>query len=200
MSFGNRKIEVSSNNKGLSKYITYGNQELRINALEIKVSQNNNKQIIAYVETPTVDDEKFVADESAKNNGRVGKVALSWWMKNSEEEGQFEELVHRIADAMGTRDQLKSVKVETLEDYVEAIKPIITGKFAWFTVSGKEYEKMNGTGKGITLSVGRWSVADSEDKLQAFDKSKKWMWNPLTETQTADAETANTTEESDTPW
>lgn len=128
--------EVKSEKQFVGKYINVGIQDLKINSIEVKTSAaGDKKQVTFNVEGPEVKDLGFEAVEGAK--GPVGRVKTMYL--SSEGQKAITAMFARIADAIGTREELNKVNAATLEEYVEAANKILTGKFAKFNVGGEEY-------------------------------------------------------------
>lgn len=161
--------------KKLSKYVSYGNHYLKINDIEIKTAMSGSKQLIFHMETPEVKAEGFVPEEGYK--GQVGKVAFPGSylkMDNEKAVKEFNTAIGTIADTLGVRAELDNINVETFDEYVQAITPILTGKYAWWALSGEEYIKSDGK-IGTKLKVRRYKFISSTEKgesgLGAFDAS-----------------------------
>lgn len=169
--------EVKEEKNFISKYITCGVQELRINSLEIKYASTGSKQVIFNVEGPEVKDLGFEGEGSAK--GQVGRVTTSY-MKPEQEQG-ITTTFARIADAMGTRDKLNAITPATLEEYVEAANKILTGQFANFVVGGEEYQKDNNK-VGIRLNFPKYNFVEKVGTTPTtvkFDTSNAYHYKKL---------------------
>jgi len=161
--------------KKLSKYVSYGNHYLKINDIEIKTAMSGSKQLIFHMETPEVKAEGFTPEEGYK--GQVGKVAFPGSylkMDNEKAVKEFNTAIGTIADTLGVRAELDNINVETFDEYVQAITPILTNKYAWWALSGEEYIKSDGK-IGTKLKVRRYKFISSTEKgesgLGAFDAS-----------------------------
>lgn len=161
--------------KKLSKYVSYGNHYLKINNIEVKTAMSGSKQLIFHMETPAITAEGFVPEEGFK--GQVGKVAFPGsYLKLDNEKAvkEFNTAIGTIADTLGVRTDLDKINVETFDEYITAITPILTGKYAWWALSGEEYIKSDGK-IGTKLKVRRYKFISSDEKgesgLGTFDAS-----------------------------
>ena len=161
--------------KKLSKYISYGNHLLRINSIEIKTAQSGSKQLIFHMESPEIKAQGFVPEEGYK--GQVGKIAFPGSylkMDNQTAVKEFNTAVGVIADTLGVRKELDNINAESFDEYVAAIEPLITNKYAWWAVAGEEYIKSDGK-IGTKLKVRRYNFISSLEKgepgLKPFDAS-----------------------------
>ncbi len=112
-------------------------------------------------------------------SGQIGKLTTFYMRPDQESDVIF--MFGKIADALGVREKLDAIKSTSLEEYVEAINKVITGKFARFIVAcvqeynaekGKTYNK---------LSFPRYNFVESlsvnPTKL-VFDKDKSYHFKP----------------------
>jgi len=178
--YSTKGIDTSKKGK-LSKYITCGGpQLLKINSMEIETAGTGSQRIVFFMETPPVDDDNFEGEGGAK--GQIGKVR-TFYMK-PENQNQSEEFLTNmgiIADKLGVRVQVDSIKADDLTDYVAQLALFITGKYLWFAIKGEEYPKQDNT-LGLALQFRRYgfvaSEAEGKDHVKPFDKTNKYDYVP----------------------
>lgn len=186
MSFGTKEVKEREM-KG--KYITYGKQKLKINSLTIEEAKSGSKRVCFHMETEPVTLEGWQGDNGAK--GQVGRVRTVYMKPDREDQHQeFNENINYIAKAMGVKEEVKALgQMNNIEEFVEKLNNIITGKYAWFLVKGVEYQKGDGT-TGISLEFVRFGfVSSDEAKIKNFDVKDKYHFVPLA---VADTETTVT--------
>jgi hypothetical protein len=169
--------EVQNEKQFVGKYITCGVQELRINKIEIKVAATGTKQLVFNTEGKECTQLGFEGVDGAK--GPIGKIS-TFYMK-PEQEQEVTTIFARIADAVGTREQLNAVKAATLEEYVEAANKILTNKFANFAVGGEEYSKDGGR-VGVKLSFPKFNFVEkigTTPSTVKYDPTNKFHYKKL---------------------
>lgn len=183
MSYEMSKIE-SEDIRGTSPYINYGsNQVLKINRIELKVSQNTGSpKAILHMETKPISTPGFSPLDGAK--GQVGKVACGIYMKEDKQKKEFLEKLKRISEVLDLREEINKISAETFEDVVEKISKLISGKYARYTIFGEEYPKEGGK-IGVKLALPRFNFVAREDSdgstLEQFDKDNKFHYKKLPE-------------------
>lgn len=133
--FDSTNVDTADKSFGPNKYISYGEQNLKINKLEIKVASTGSKQVIFHMEGRPITDPAFEGVDGAK--GAVGKVS-TMYMK-PDKEGDLTAIFAKISDALGVRAELNAIKATSLEDYVAKAEKVITGKFANFCIATEQY-------------------------------------------------------------
>lgn len=199
--FGKTEINIEEQSGGLSKYVSYGNQELTITGFELKPTKKGDKhQVKMLVETRTVTAEKFKADETAINGGKVGRVEISSYIDFSsygDQVKKFETIIQTIAKAMGVYPEAKAIQAATIGEYLDKIKALFKGKYAWFTICAKVYAHEDGKDKySLVLPMFKY-VGESEDKLQKFNKENKYHYIPMKD---ADKKTEEPVTTESNPW
>jgi len=169
----------------VSPYITYGSKQvLKINSIEIKVSQNTKSpKIILHMETRPVEIENFEGIEGAK--GQVGKIACGIYLKNDEQKIEVIKKLKMIAVALGLEEEINTVKGRTFEEVISKIESVVCGeKLARYSIFAEEYPKQEGK-TGIKLSLPRYAFVESlnvpEEKstLIEFDKTNPIHYKKL---------------------
>ena len=133
--FDSSVVNTEEKKFGVSKYITYGIQDLKINKMEIKVAGTGSKQVVFSVEGSPVKEAGFEGVDGA--NGPVGRITTIYMKPESEKDLVM--IFGKIADAMGVREKLDAVKSDSLEAYVAGVEKVLTGKFASFVVASEQY-------------------------------------------------------------
>ncbi len=195
MEFGTNNVKDKATT---SKYITYGNQKLKINSMEVNYAKTGSPRVTFNMEGDTVTEKGWEGIEGA--TGKVGRVR-TFYMSKPEHIETFNEFISLIATKLGVKDKVKAIgQVEDIEKFVSAVAPIITGKFAYFAVTAEEYDnsaKKGAGAVGINLHFRKYgavaSVEEGENHLKPYDKSNQWDYKKFTPV-TADAE-ASTTED-----
>ena len=157
-----------------SKYIKPGIQELKINDLEIELAKTGTPRIKFIVETRPVTDKGFVPDETATAGGKVGTIRSSY-LKNDDQKVEFSKNMVFIARHLGEKEEttLDGLFADTLEEYIEKIKPILTGKFVHFKVCGEEYQKDDGK-IGMTMRFARFGFVNADETKLKFDENNQY--------------------------
>lgn len=178
MKFSTKGISTQSKPKKVSKYISYGNNLLKINDITVKTAQSGSKQLILNVETKPIDDPTFEPEMGYE--GRVGKVAFPGVYIKLDDEKALENFyvdVATIAEKLGVRDQLDQINADSFDEYIDQLKDIFKGKYAYWAIAGEEYVKATG-GVGIKLKTRRYkfiaSLSEGEQGLGAFDASQTY--------------------------
>ncbi len=161
-----------------SPYITYGsNQVLRINDIELKVSQNTGSpKAIFHMEGKAITDSDFTPVDGAK--GKVGKIACGIYMKTDDQKKDFLKKLKSVAIALDLESEINAVNGDSFEEVVDGCKNVICGanKWARYTIFGEQYPKQDGR-LGIKLALPRYNFVESLDvdaessKLVKFDIS-----------------------------
>ena len=190
MKFGTKDVNTQD---FVSKYISYGIQNLKINSLEIQEAGTGTPRVIFNVESEPVKDDNFEGEEGAL--GRVGRIR-SGWLKTESQQTEFLENIGKIADKIGKREEVDKIEAESLEKYLSEITPLICGHFARFKVTAEEYEKQDGN-LGITLSFARFKFVEAleEDAKMTFDKTNQYDFKKLDEEEKTQVNSNGVTEE-----
>jgi hypothetical protein len=183
--FGNDKVEVSEG--GGSKYLGYGNHLAAITGFEVKTSKAGDAwQVILHIETPTITEEGFKADDSAVRGGRIGKVKLAdTYYKTEEQIRSFDGRMQLIAKKLGAEEALIAAKAgaQSIEEYMNRVLPVIKNKDLYLQCCAKEYIKQDGK-IGTTLHLGFKkfcaSLAEGVSHMDAFDKENKYHYTKVT--------------------
>lgn len=175
--FGTKGIDTKVE-KRVSKYISYGNHYLRINDITVKTAQSGSKQLIFNMETPKVDNPNFEAEQGFE--GQVGKVAFPGsYVKLDNETAvkEFNTALATIADKLGVRKDFDAINAESFDEYIESVKALLLGKYAYWSVAGEEYMKSDGR-TGIKLKTRRYNFVASQQEgvsaLGEFDATKAY--------------------------
>lgn len=181
---------VNTGKTKLGQFIGYGISLLRINSLEVqKARTSDSKRIVFHMETEAVDIPGFEGADGAK--GQVGRV-MTIYMNNKEREEEFQAMAAVIAEELGVRKEVDQISATTLEEFVDQLNKLITGKFAWFVVTAEEYAR-TGRKPGIVLHFARFNFVASKERgpdSLTFDKSKHYHYKaiavPSTENELSD--------------
>jgi hypothetical protein len=202
--FGDKVHDLESSAGGSSKYINYGHTEAAVTGYEIKEAQTGSKKVNLLLETPTVTEAGFEADATAKRGGKIGRVALTTYMKDpsglSGEEKvkamkayeDLEKNIQIIANKCGEKvyQAVLAVKASSLEDYLNKVIPLIQKVDLHWLIAAEEYA-MNDKGyPKYTLKFVRFGFVASQEEgvahLKPFDKENPYHYKKLEAT--ADAQ------------
>lgn len=164
-----------------SPYISYGaGQVLRINDIELKVSQNTGSpKAIFHMEGKPIDEEGFTPVEGAK--GKVGKIACGIYMKTDDQKKDFLKKLKSVAIALDLESEINEVSGDSFEEVVDGCKDVICGvnKWARYTIFGEQYPKQDGR-IGIKLALPRYNFVESIDTTEDTSKLVKFdISNPM---------------------
>ena len=169
--------------KKLGKYFSYGIHQLFIYGIEIKTASTGSKQLTLLMETAPVHTEGF--EPEAGHKGQVGRVAFPGSflkLEDSKAVEEFNKNIGLVADKLGVRKQLDEINASDFDSYIEAIKPLFTGKSAWWAIAGEEYVKADGK-TGVRLKTRRYSfvasLSEGQNHLEKFDPSKAYNFKPV---------------------
>lgn len=145
----------STTKKAIGKWLTIGNYELNIKAIESKLSANEQStQVIFRVETPKVEEEGFVPVEGA--TGIVGTIRTIY-LKHDAQVKEFVDNMALLADKLGVRAEVDAISADTITEYVKALEPIVKDKFFFGRVTGEQYIREADGKTGTTLHFSRFS-------------------------------------------
>lgn len=188
-----RKEKVHS---GVSPYLTYGVNLVKINRINILTALSGAKRIQLEVEGQAPEVEGFTADASATAGGQVGRASMTIWLNDTKEYyvkaiEEFQDDVAILATKLlGETDDVEAgtvatparakfdddAAVDNIEDFVEAMQDHLTGEYFWMVMTGEEYEKSDGT-IGVVLNKRRWgwcaTEAEGENHVKPFNKEDK---------------------------
>jgi hypothetical protein len=181
-------VTYNTEDKKVSQYLTYGNQEVMITGFEIKTAATGSKQVTFKMEGPCTEP-GFTPHQEAQFGGRIGKVRFSSYFKDGSQGAQdFQRDIQVIADKLGLKDKIVTITASSLEEYVEKVVSLLGGKSFYLSVTGEEYAR-EGKQPGIILGKRRYgfaaSIAEGINHLKAFDKANPYDYKPLA---VADAE------------
>ncbi len=180
--FGQEALDVEEKSGGLSKYITYGNQQLYITGFEVREAKNGQgkKQVFLLVESAPVTDKGFVPDEKSAKGGKIGKIQMTIFVDFSTRNTQtveFEKQIQLMAKKLGIYDQVTAVKAANIDEYLTKVAALLRGKSLWFQVCAEVYGKNDKGYDRYVLKLGRYGwVAITEAELKPFDKSNKYHY------------------------
>jgi hypothetical protein len=181
-------VTYNTEDKKISQYLTYGNQEVMITGFEIKTASTGSKQVTFKLEGPCTEP-GFTPHQDAQFNGRIGKVKFSSYFKDGSQGAQdFQKDIQVIADKLGLKDKIVTITANSLEEYVEKVVSLLGGKPFYMSITGEEYAR-EGKQPGVVLGKRRYgfaaSIAEGLTHLKPFDKTSSYDFKPLT---LADAE------------
>lgn len=203
----------------VNKYVQYGNQELTITGFEMKESSTGKHLIKMNVESPTIKEDGFVADESAINGGQVGNIQVGIFADYTNEEKQKEigkimqTIAKRASEKYGDNsiyDKVIAAGTQpTMQDYLNEVAKVLRGKFVAFQVCAEAYAtKTSDKGKVYDktfLKLGRYGfVASTVDELKPFDKDNQYHYSYSkdyhTTADTAPMDAGGTSDAGVDPW
>jgi hypothetical protein len=155
--FNTKGVDTTEKSFGSSQFITYGNQELAISGYEIREASTGKKQVMLKFETPKVVEDGFEPHEDSKIGGRIGKVQFTIYMDESDGEStavkEFIKNIGIVADKLNIRDKVDAITSNSLEEYMDKFVKLARGQFAYWSVTGEQYEAQTGDGPKA-----RWSL------------------------------------------
>lgn len=182
---------VNADEKGpskLSKWVSYGINELKINSIDVRVSSTGTGSfvLIFNMESPKVTTPGFEGHEGAL--GKIGRIQFPGSYVLPNDEKKMDKLVKDlciIADKLGVREQLDAVQWEdtdNIQSYFKKVEPIFQGKYAMWKIRGEETTKADGS-PSLRLSVATFKFIQSLDSYKekpelTFDKNDKWDFKP----------------------
>lgn len=193
---------IKTENK-LSKTINPGNVKARIYDLTLTPGYNTDSyNLVLFIETEPIDDfEGFYYDPKNPNMGRfegqVGRIRYSQYAFESktlpngsviDRDQSILKAIKVISDALNIFDTVSTVDAETIEEYIEEVKPLIVkaDKYLFFCVAGKEYLNKEGyTAYDLFLPKyenKKSSIGNDMDAVIQYDE-KKHIVNKVVKTQ-----------------
>lgn len=187
MSLSTRNVKESK----VSKTINPGNTVAKINDITLKKGYNEGSYILElHVESQPVQDPSFEGFYIDKDNpskgryaGQVGKIRYSQYAYESktlpsgvkiDRDQSILKAILLISKSLGCLDEVNEVEADTIEEFINKVKPIIihTGKFMHYCVAGKAYTNKEGyTAYDLFLpkaTGGKYVMTDSEDSVVTF--------------------------------
>lgn len=194
MSFTTEGVDTAKKSK-MSKFLTYGGpQHLKISSITVETASTGAKRAVFNMEGDPVTTEGFQGEEGAK--GQIGRVR-TYYMKDDNGFNNFLTDIGIIADKIGNRDVVNTIKADNFEEYIEQLNKRITEHYLWFVITGEEYLKQDGT-IGVTLHFRRYGFVASNTEgpghLKPYDKSNKYDYKPYVDNRTT------VTGKDDLPW
>jgi hypothetical protein len=177
------------NDRKKGKFIRPGSGlVLKVNDIILEKSQNHEfRKPVLMMETEPITEEGWEGEAGAK--GQIGKIAANggYYLKTPENQKEFVVFLRDIARALGKLEQCSTIEADTLEDFIEKVKPIICdGTYGRYFVRGQEYPKPNSNiGFGIKLLFPKFKFVESmeveakDTKLEKFDKANKWHYDAI---------------------
>lgn len=156
--FNTKGVDTTEQAFGPSQFITYGNQELTIAGYLIRASQNGKKQVMLNMESPKVNEEGFEPHEDSVNGGKIGRVQFTIYMDEGDMDSKpvkkFIKDVGIVADKLGVREKVDAIQASNLEDYMTQFVKLVRGKFAYWSVTGEQYEAQTDNGPKARWALG----------------------------------------------
>ena len=194
---------------GVSQFLTYGVQMAALTGFELREAKTGKQMVILNLESPKVTDTGFEAHQDAKLGGKVGRVQATIYIDetNTESVNEIITNIGIIADKLRLRERIDAVEADTLESYLNKVMPILHGNYAWWAVTGEEYEKTDGK-VGIILKLRRYgfvaSMNEGEEHIKPFDKTNiydyKTIASPSKDPDVDAITEAMGPEETELPW
>lgn len=176
------KLDTPVPLNSVSPYLTYGDtQVLKINSIELKMSQNTNApKAILHMESKPINEPGFVAVDNAK--GKVGRIGCGIYMNSDPLKREFLQKMKTIAAAMGIETEINKIKSESFEEVVQQISDLFRGRFATYTIVASEYQKPDGK-IGITLMLPKFKFVEAEgadpSTIVKFDKNNPYHYKKI---------------------
>lgn len=183
----------NNSKRRISAFLTYGShQPLKINDFEVRNFGGTSTRINFKMEGEPIKAEGFSPVDGAE--GQVGTVIARSYIKTERDQQQFvSEVVVPIALALGVIGEVDRVEANTFEEYLDKVKPIITGKFANWLVGAREYLSSDGQNRvKYNLQLPRYgfveAIGKEESRMAKFDKGNKYHYQPVAKPEEAPAE------------
>lgn len=169
----NTKDVKTTNNNTLGKYLSWGISEVKINKITPRKASTGNYQLQFEVETPPVTTEGFTPAEGY--TGQVGTVSTSY-INKPEAEATVAALIADLANELGVREQVDAITSESYEEYCEKLTQVVSGKYLYLAINGKEYVNNNTGKKGVSLQFPKFKIWASKDKFE--EKGESALYKP----------------------
>jgi hypothetical protein len=129
----------------VSQFIKYGCNKLKINHIELRDSSTGKKLVKIWVETEPLPGnfEGAELQDGTKAKGLVGKVSLGIYIDTANEAkvtGLLNNLKF-VAEKANVLTEVAAIEASTLEEFMAKYVKIIKGKYMWFIIKAREYEK-----------------------------------------------------------
>ena len=178
----NAKEEVRSK----SQFMMYGVCQATITGYELRESKSGKVQLSLNLESPRITEAGFEAHQDAKMGGQICRVQMGIYFDPKAASSQLDEITTNmamIADKMGVREQADTIEASSLEEWLNKLVKLFSGKYAWFAITGEEYERTGADRPGVRLGLRRYgfvaSLEEGEAHLNPFDKTNTYDYKPL---------------------
>jgi hypothetical protein len=151
-------------------FIGYGIHLAALSGYEIKTSSKGSKQVKLKFETPQITEAGFTAHEDAQWGGKVGQAAFGPYLAGEAQQDEFMKKIDLLATRLGISDKVDAIQADTLEAYMEAVVPLLVGKFGYWKLCAREYDKGDGN-VGIVNEVARYSFFKPQEHVTGVETS-----------------------------
>jgi hypothetical protein len=185
---------------GLGKSLQPGVVYAHIHGGQVRSSNKSDKKALELIlEGPELENFEGWSitrgdENSPKFKGQSGKVmATTWTDQHNEPNVMKNEIMYKltiISEQLGLRDELNAISATNLEEWVEKAINVLKGHNAYFFLKGTE-EEYNGK-TIVKLSLPKYKFCSSdESKLDKFDKTNKYHYKALENSNVNGFEPAN---------
>ena len=173
---------------GSSKSLQPGVVYAHINSGQLRTSNKGDKKVLElYLETPELENfEGWPIDkdnpDGPKYKGQTGRIGATMWTDEFNNTNvSRNEIMYKltiIATELGLKEELDSVKADTIEGWVTEVINLVKGHNLYWFLKGSEEEYNGKTIVKLSLPKYKFCSAD-ETKLEKFDKSNKYHYKAL---------------------
>ncbi len=171
--FNTKEVTTKQTTNSLNKYLSWGISEVKINKIVAHKAKTGNYQLKFEVETPPVTTEGFVPAEGYF--GQVGTVSTQY-INKPEVESKVASLIADLANELGVREEVDAITSETYEEYCDKLTQIVSGKYLYLSINGREYVNDNTGKKGTNLQFPPFKSWATKDKYE--EKGESALFKP----------------------
>jgi hypothetical protein len=179
-----QEVKTSGTPKSLQPGVVYAH----INSGLIRTSSKGDKKTLdLYLEGPQLENfEGWAIDkdnqEGPKYKGQTARVSATMWIEEFDNPNvTLNEIMYKlsvIATELGLRDELNSIKANSIEEWANKVLDLVSGKKAYWFLKGSE-DEYNGKTL-VKLSLPKYKfISPDETKLDKFDKNNKYHYKAL---------------------
>lgn len=172
--FTTQGVDGNSLDKRMERnFLGYGIHLCAVTGYDIHTAGTGNKQVRLNFEGKPVDDPNFKASDEAQWGGKTGRASFGPYLKTQENQDEFMAKVALIASRLGVKTQVDAINAATIEEYMEAFVPLIKGKFGYWKLCAREYDKgLDDDGNqqvGIVNEIARYTFFKPESAVSGVE-------------------------------
>lgn len=175
-----KKSDVKEVKEFVSQYLSYGFNLIKFNGFELKTNSTGSVSLLCHIEGKPQKN-GFIGFEYESGlfaKGLIGKVQLGFAFQKEDPSKMVNSLTV-IATEMGFSDeQMKTIKKETLEEFLSEFASFIKDKYVWVMLKAREYE--NKKGYTVVIADALWDEYLGKDEsnislFQLYCKAETFM-------------------------